>query len=349
VTTSIQAAVSAPTSFRLSASKLKRYLQCPRSYFLRYVAQVPENVGGRFLEVGDAYDRHVQWYLSSGKRGVQSIDTKIVKMFDAACPRLPRPGEAEVQREYRFEHADGFVVEGKPDIRRPCRVGDTKTTADKGPGLGRDKDKPPIALTAETLHHEPQPLLYAWCEFQLDPAAPECVLEWVYVSKQSKPTAWVARTTVARAEVVEWFDRVARPAAAAMAKLHAEVDADKVRAQLDACDEPKCWVRAQCSPFNGPNSYDGVDSGLSLVQLKGRRPVSPAVEGEGKFMAFDLKKLSEESVDLETPLRASVAPAINPPSEDHAPAIDRLRAAMADCQSAYERAERLLAELGGGS
>lgn len=364
--------------FRLSASKLKRFLQCPRSYFLKYVQHVPEEFGGRYLEVGNAYDLHVQWYLSRGAKGVRSIDPKLLRMFDAAKRHLPEPGSVEVQLEYRVD-AGGFFVEGKPDLRRPCRVGDTKTTADRGRGVGREPGKPPIALNERTLLLEPQPLLYSWCEFQRDLEARTCVLEWVYVSKETKPTAWTVRAEARREYVEAWFDEVVRPAAAAMAKLHDEVDADRVRAELDACDSPKCWVRAACDPYSGPNNYDGtVDSLISPASLKRTRPVSPAKQSEGVVdMAFDLKRLAEESVDLETPLRASLDQAtggltlarkwvddsdpraamaevmagdeipINPP-----PAVDyaaELAEAIAQCQSAAARAAGLLARLRGGS
>jgi hypothetical protein len=301
----VPAVADAP--FRISASKLKRFLQCPRSYFLKYVQRVDESVNGKYLDVGNAFDLAVQYHCSRGAVGVQSIDPKIVRMLAAAAPYLPPPGTVEVQLEYSVPHPDGFVVQGKPDLRRPLEVGDTKTTADRGRGQGRDRESPPIALDAESLGQNEQGLLYAWCEFQLAPDAPgPCRLRWVYTTKQTKPTSWVVIRDVTRAEVEAWFEAVVRPAARAMAQLHAEYDADRVLANLDACDEPRCWVRGACSPFDGPNSYDGLDSGVSLVQLKGRRPVSPA-QKEGSSLAFDLKQLEENEVDLVPALEASLA------------------------------------------
>jgi hypothetical protein len=381
----VPAVADAP--FRISASKLKRFLQCPRSYFLKYVQRVDESVNGKFLDVGNAFDLAVQYHCSRGAVGVQSIDPKIVRMLAAAVPYLPPPGTVEVQLEYSVPHPDGFVVQGKPDLRRPLEVGDTKTTADRGRGQGRDRESPPIALDAESLGQNEQGLLYAWCEFQLAPDAPgPCRLRWVYTTKQTKPTSWLVLRDVTRAEVEAWFERVVRPAARAMAQLHAEYDADRVLANLDACDEPRCWVRGACSPYDGPNSYDGLDSGVSLVQLKGRRPVSPAQQENGASnMAFDLKKLSEAGVDLVPALEASLAAradstetsltlkdveairdahiAINPPpvrprkparTPTETPAqtsledlASELQTVVDTCQTAIARVDRLLAQLRG--
>jgi hypothetical protein len=381
----VPAVADAP--FRISASKLKRFLQCPRSYFLKYVQRVDESVNGKFLDVGNAFDLAVQYHCSRGAVGVQSIDPKIVRMLAAAVPYLPPPGTVEVQLEYSVPHPDGFVVQGKPDLRRPLEVGDTKTTADRGRGQGRDRESPPIALDAESLGQNEQGLLYAWCEFQLAPDAPgPCRLRWVYTTKQTKPTSWLVLRDVTRAEVEAWFERVVRPAARAMAQLHAEYDADRVLANLDACDEPRCWVRGACSPYDGPNSYDGLDSGVSLVQLKGRRPVSPAQQENGASnMAFDLKKLSEAGVDLVPALEASLAAradstetsltlkdveairdahiAINPPpvrprkparTPTETPAqtsledlASELQTVVDTCQTAIARVDRLLAALRG--
>jgi hypothetical protein len=378
----VPAVADAP--FRISASKLKRFLQCPRSYFLKYVQRVDESVNGKFLDVGNAFDLAVQYHCSRGAVGVQSIDPKIVRMLAAAVPYLPPPGTVEVQLEYSVPHPDGFVVQGKPDLRRPLEVGDTKTTADRGRGQGRDRESPPIALDRESLGQNEQGLLYAWCEFQLAPDAPgPCRLRWVYTTKQTKPTSWLVLRDVTRAEVEAWFERVVRPAARAMAQLHAEYDADRVLANLDACDEPRCWVRGACSPYDGPNSYDGLDSGVSLVQLKGRRPVSPA-QKEGSSLAFDLKQLSEQAVDLVPALEASLATpasaeenamrvravldaaapiAINPPpvrprkparTPTETPAqtsledlASELQTVVDTCQTAIARVDRLLAALRG--
>lgn len=284
-----------PQPFRLSATRLKKFLTCPRAYFLSYVQRVPEDVRGNYLVVGNAYDQHVQWYLSSGARGCQSIDPKIVRMFAAAKRHLPAPGSVEVQREYSVQHPDGFVVEGKPDLRRPGWLGDTKTCASRE-----------WALTPATLATNEQALLYAWCEFELgyDDAAVTAV--WSYVTKATKPEAWNVRTDLLRPAVHAWFEDVARPAAAQMALLHAENDAARVVANLDACE--RCWVKAHCSPYDGPNNYDAVDGLIPAASLKRIRPLSSAEKANGEgTMAFDLKQLSANTNEtLESQLQASI-------------------------------------------
>lgn len=236
--------------FRLSASKLKRFLTCPRAYFLRYVAGVEEDVGGSYLAIGTAYDLHVQHYLSAGARGVRSIDPRIVKMFDAARRYLPEPGSVEVQTKYSIPHPDGFVVEGTPDLRRPGWLGDTKTTSASGPGVGS-------AMTERQLADDIQFKLYAWCEYQLGYDGAAVAGVWSYVNKDTKPKAWNVRAEAWPRALENWFDRVVRPAARAMAALEAEADADRVLANLDSCS--RCWTRAACSPYEGPNTYTEED------------------------------------------------------------------------------------------
>ena len=360
-----------PQPFRLSASKLKRWLGCPRSYFLKYVQGVEEDVRGNYLAVGTAYDLHIQWYLSRGAQGVQSIDPRILRMFEAARRYLPEPGSVEVQFRYSVPHPDGFVVEGTPDLRRPGWLGDTKTTSAPGPGEGS-------AMTSEQLAGDVQFRLYAWCEYRLGYEEPAITGVWSYVNKDTKPKAWNVRASVLRSPADEWFDSVVRPAAAAMAKLHAEYDADQVVANLDSCE--RCWVRAHCSPFDGKNSYDGVAGLIEPASLKRTRPVSPANQGSSENMAFDLKQLSE-NVDLTEALTASVRKAtetkqmvetvgetiqINPPpalrarpARKETPTESRLENLASElqtvvdtCQGAIARLDRMLAEIranGGGA
>lgn len=344
--------------FRLSASKLKRFLQCPRSYFLRYVQGVEDDSGGNYLAIGTAYDLHVQHYLSAGARGVRSIEPRIVRMFEAARRFLPDPGTVEVQTKYALAE-DGFVVEGTPDLRRPGWLGDTKTTSASGPGEGS-------AMTDAQLEADIQFRLYAWCEFELGWRGPPVAGMWCYVNKDTKPKAWNVYASIDEDTVRAWFERVVRPAAAQMARLHDALDADSVRAELDACD--RCWVRAACDPYAGPNSYDGVDVLLPAASLKRSKPPALAGVGGKDGMAFDLKKLSED-VDLTEALQASITAhitdemtkvaaeldarpiPINPPRAEEsplAPTYLALEAAIAQCEAAAARAGELLARLRGG-
>lgn len=326
--------------FRLSASKLKTYLQCPRSYFLRYVQGVEQDTrGGKYLQVGIAFDLAVQHYVSGGEVGVASVDPKIRKMLDVARKYLPAPGSCTVQHQYRVPvpGEPWLVVEGKPDLRRPGWVGDTKTTAAGGEH----------ALTAETLAKNEQALLYSWCEFATGYEGP-VGLVWTYVDKATKPEAWNVPTQLWRPEVEAWFQSVALPAAREMARLHEAYDADQAHAVLDHCD--RCWVRGACDPYSGPNSYDGLDCGVDLVQLRRKQPV----RAESEFQMFDLKKLQEESVDLVGQLEGSLARyapggtehiAINPPPSTSQTARANVDEALRQTASAKARVAKLLADL----
>lgn len=320
--------------FELSASRLKKFLQCPRSYYLHHVARVDQDPGGKYLEIGNAYDGHVEWYVTEGKRGVRNIDPKILGMFAAAKPNLPAPGTVTTQHQYRID-AGGFVVTGKADFRRRGWVGDAKTTSDRGRGRGKDAHTPPRALDPETLQNDVQSLLYAWCEFQLDPSLVTCQLVWTYVTKESKPTSWNVHASVARPFVEPWFAQVVRPAAAAMAALHALPTADQATANLESC--AWCWVKAHCNPYVGPNTYstEEVAGSVDLIRLRVKEPSN---DGNNGSMAFNLDDLglvekleqsiaavqSEHADDALPYMTAAVpagvvhdlgedAPAINPP------------------------------------
>lgn len=316
--------------FELSASRLKKFLQCPRSYYLHHVARVDQDPGGKYLEIGNAYDGHVEWYVSEGKLGVRNIDPKILGMFAAARANLPAPGTVVTQHQYRID-AGGFTVTGKADFRRRGWVGDAKTTSDRGRGKGKDKDTPPRALDEETLQNDVQSLLYGWCEFQLDPSLVTCQLVWTYVTKEAKPTSWNVHASVARPFVDAWFERVVRPAAAAMAAMHALPTADEATANLESCE--RCWVKAHCNPYVGPNTYSAeeVAGSVNLARLRVKEPSNDG----NKDMAFNLDDLGlvaklEQSIAAVSgeavpagvvhDLAADPPPAINPPRAKRAPA-----------------------------
>lgn len=336
-------------TFKLSATKLKRFLGCPRSYFLKYVQGAPEDVRGNYLVVGNAFDAAVQAYCSGGERGVRSIDPKVVRMLDSARRHLPAPGVADVQTEWRLPSPCGtFLVEAKPDLVVKLGdgtwiVSDTKTTAASKPGEGS-------AMTAEQLHQDVQARLYAWCAHEN--GARNVRAEWLYTSKATRPESWKVEAWWNYADLDRWMRDVVAPAAARMQELEAQTDADAVMANLDACD--RCWVRAHCDPYAGPNTFDaaGLDVAIPAASLKRTRPTLSASQGSGERMAFDIRKLKEESVDLVGALEASLAAgspraadiAINPPSPTHA----ALEEAIAQCRAAADRAERLLAQIRGG-
>jgi len=320
------------TSFSVSASQLKLYQLCPRSWYLKHVLRVPDDqgAGGLYLTLGNDFDRLVQLHVRDGVTGDSGAPKLANRQLTEAGRHLPLPRTAEVQFSYDID-AGGFHVRGKPDIRRPAWVKDTKTTSDRGPGRGKDKDSPPYALTdahtpggnVRPLADDVQARLYAWCEFQLDPALASVYAEWVYVSKADCPVCWTSAVDFDRADTLAWFDTVVRPIVARMmayTKLHAEhpgnLHAEDIGANPDSCR--RCFVRAAC-----PGAFDGVN-------VYG---ITPPKEPRKPNMAFDLSKLRTPAtptpaappvVDLVAQLEASIdavcdqvaAVAINRPASD---------------------------------
>lgn len=293
--------------FAISASQLKLWQLCPRSWFLKHVLRAPDDAGagGLYLTRGNDFDRLVQLHVRDGVTGDTGAPKLANRQLYAAKRHLPEHRGAEVQFAYDID-AGGFRVRGKPDIRRRGWIQDTKTTSDRGPNRGAAEDRPPYALTdAHTpggnlrpLSEDVQARLYAWCEFQLDPTLTNVYAQWIYVSKADCPVCWTSSTDFDRAYTEEWFDRVVRSAVAEMVRLAAEYDdgepggltALDVGANSDSCR--RCFVRAACpGPFEGVNVY-GIKKG---------DPIN---------MAFDLSKL-----------RATPAPAVATPPPAPTPAV----------------------------
>jgi len=307
------------TSFSVSASQLKLYQLCPRSWYLKHVLRVPDDqgAGGLYLTLGNDFDRLVQLHVRDGVTGDSGAPKLANRQLTEAGRHLPLPRTAEVQFSYDID-AGGFHVRGKPDIRRPAWVKDTKTTSDRGPGRGKDKDSPPYALTdahtpggnVRPLADDVQARLYAWCEFQLDPALASVYAEWVYVSKADCPVCWTSAVDFDRADTLAWFDTVVRPIVARMmayTKLHAEhpgnLHAEDIGANPDSCR--RCFVRAAC-----PGAFDGVN-------VYG---ITPPKEPRKPNMAFDLSK-------LRTPATAT---ATAPPVVDPVAQLEASIAAVCD-------------------
>jgi len=306
------------SKFIISASALKTFELCPRSWYLKHHLRAPDDqgAGGLYLARGNDFDTLVQRYIRDGAVGDASAPKLANRQLAAARRSLPAPGTAEVQFSYRVDVGD-FVVQGKPDLRRPPRdgvawIGDTKTTSDRGEGVGAAADRPAYALTDETLRADVQFRLYAWCECQLDRGVDSVAGTWTYVSKADAPKSWDVDARIGRSELEAWFDSYVRPTVAKMrAYADAALTADQIPANPDSCR--RCFVTGACpGPYAGPNVY-----GLS----------GPLEKERGKSMAFNIKKLranvdrSEACTpvdavgrDLTAALEASVAAvAINRP------------------------------------
>lgn len=259
-----------PRPFAISASQLKLFQLCPRSWFLKHVVRAPDDAGagGLYLTRGNDFDRLVQMCVRDGVTGDSGAPKLANRQLHAAMRHLPEHGGAAVQFAYDVD-AGGFRVRGKPDIRRPGWIQDTKTTSDRGPNRGKDKDSPPYTLTdthtpggnVRPLSEDVQARLYAWCELQLDPSLAHVYAQWVYVSKADCPVCWTSSADFDRGDTEAWFDRVVRPDVAGMQRLAAAykhapdyLTAADVGANPDSCR--RCFVRAACpGPFIGRNVY----------------------------------------------------------------------------------------------
>lgn len=255
-------------TFAISASQLKLFQLCPRSWFLKHVQRVPDDAGtgGLYLTRGNDFDQLVQLRVRDGVTGDAGTSKLANRQLHAAMRHLPEHGGAAVQFGYDVD-AGGFRVHGKPDIRRPGWIQDTKTTSDRGPNRGKDKDSPPYALTdthtpggnVRPLSEDVQARLYSWAEFQLDATLTNSYAQWIYVSKADCPVCWTSSADFDRADTEAWFDRVVRPAVAEMRWLVAlftdtGLTAADVGANPDSCR--RCFVRAACpGPFEGVNVY----------------------------------------------------------------------------------------------
>lgn len=244
----------------ISASQLKLFALCPRSWYLKHVLRVPDDAGagGLYLTRGNDFDVLVQRLVRDGVQGDPLAPKLANRQLAEARRHLPAPGTAQVQFEYNVS-AGGFVVRGKPDLRAHrgswVELGDTKTTSDRGPSIGAAADRPAYALTDATLAHDEQALLYSWCEFQLDPAVEYVAAQWTYVSKADCPKSWLAKHRFERAEVDAWFSAYVRPVVARMREYaDAALTAELVPANPDSCR--RCFVQRACpGPYEGANIY----------------------------------------------------------------------------------------------
>lgn len=329
-------------AYAVSASQLKSFDSCERAWYLSSVAKADDDpeTGGQYLLQGDLYDAAGQAYVGRldvdvesliaavrakpGLRGA-ALDTPDAKwrelaeraqrMLRATQRFLPAPKSARIQHRYRvfvpgYEARGGVVITGATDFRVPGLVWDTKTTADRGPGRGRDDATAPYALNETTLRTDVQARLYAWCEFMLDPDRLSVEVRWVYASKASpkSPAGWDVRATFMRRDTLEWFDGYARPRLDRMVELHTAseiaLDAEMARANHDGC--ARCFKRAACDPFQGEQALvRGEEDMVDFAKLRERQTQRKA--SNDAYYAAEAKAV--ETPDLESQLRASLAPA----------------------------------------
>ncbi len=317
------------TPFRVSASQINDWLRCARSWHLKSVAHVPDdgNAGGKYLLAGNALDEAVQLHSAKLPLEVDDLAVRTAKSTrgnfgpaellaaaELGISRLgrirhllPPPKTAQIQYSYHqavpgYANPAVFVV-GRPDLRQPGVITDTKTTSDRGPGRGAAADRPPYALTDPTtpggnihpLAKDVQAKLYAWVEFMLDPDRLSVRTDWVYVAKDTK-AEWVVTHTFLRAETLSWFETVIRPVIDAMLAARELNDSHVLASSHEACQ--RCFVRNSCSPFAGAQTKENLVMALDLNRLRNRTAATPLVA---------------DPAPLVSQLEASVAVAINRP------------------------------------
>lgn len=368
-------------AYAVSASQLKSFDSCERAWYLGSVAKADDDpeTGGQYLLQGDLYDAACQAYVGRldvdveslvaavcakpGLRGA-ALDTPDAKwrelaeraqrMLRATQRFLPAPKSARIQHRYRvfvpgYEARGGVVITGATDFRVPGLVWDTKTTADRGPGRGRDGATAPYALNETTLRADVQARLYAWCEFMLDPDRLSVEVRWVYASKASpkSPAGWDVRATFMRRDTLEWFDGYARPRLDRMVELHTAseiaLDAEMARANHDGC--VRCFKRAACDPFQGEQALvRGEEDMVDFAKLRERQTQRKA--SNDAYYAAEAK--AAETSDLEAQLRASLVPA---GASAHARAEAALQESIAaeSREAVYESLVAEAAEVAGGT
>jgi hypothetical protein len=332
----------------VSASKLKDFARCERSWYLSAVARAPDDdsAGGKYLVQGDLFDEAVGRYsarmdvdveadlvpavkakpglrgaaLSLAEEDWAVMGERAQRMLRAVQHLLPAPKTAKVQHRYRlpvvgYDDRGGVVVSGATDLRLPGLVWDTKSTADRGPGRGRDAKTPPYALTDATLRDDYQARLYAWCEFQLNADLQFCRCVWVYASKPNTgaPQGWSVETTFARGDTLAWFDDTIRPQIDRMLDLEAdsefELAPENARANHDGC--ARCFRRAACNPFAGAqHQYPEGTPGTMTIDFAALRARQAA-----KGAKPTVSPLPAPGPSLEDALRASLT-SVSPARED---------------------------------
>lgn len=315
----------------VSPSQFETFDRCERSWWLSSVARVKEDsLRGQYLIAGDLFDEACQRYQAQMRWDVADlVDTvraygrgsfddstwrelaeRAQRQLRAATRFLPPPKTAQIQHRYRVAAGAGVYIVGKADFRRPGAVWDTKTTADRGLGRGRDAKTPPRALTPVTIFHAVQPRIYAWCEFKLDPALAACDVSWIYASKPARgvtPIAWAVNAEFSRSDTVAWFDAYALPRLARMRQLRESttavltdirIDQRIARANHDGC--ARCFRRRSCWSFEGAQAHEGGN----MVDIKKMRAEQAARASRGERPGPIVSAMETE---LETQLRASLA------------------------------------------
>jgi hypothetical protein len=337
----------------VSPSQLKSFVACERRWYLESQAGAPRDgdAGGQYLVYGRLVDQVVEWLVATPRKAL--CPTELVEAVKAARKgdelstlddvkwnelaikaigaarrlegaKLLPPTGTPAQFKYRVEVPwSPVTLVGRADYRSAGRVWDLKTTSDRGPGKGPGGDRPPNALTDQTLREDFQARIYAAAEFFAQPTLASVSMRWVYTSSTTQ-AVWAATTFFTRAETIAWFDANVREAIfPRMIELAATegLAVDEARANHDGC--ARCFIKGACSPFAGAQQHGTATEGLvnmDLAKLRARRagainrptvgyaPVAPPPAEDRPTVGYAPVAPPPAEDDLVTPLRASLAP-----------------------------------------
>jgi hypothetical protein len=291
----------------VSPSQLQAFAACERRWYYESVAGEarPADAGGQYLALGQLVDYLADSYASTGQTSFVPAEVlaavrdnprsanvgaaltedawaelvdRALRAFRVLQPLLIR---GATQHRYRVQLAPGLFLTGRADIRANDGglILDVKTTVDRKPGVGRDKDTPAYAKTSQTLGDDWQARCYAWAEFQANPHRLSVEVRWLYVSKTAASSAWAVSRVFQRAETLAWFEANVRPVLERMLELaeSAGLDPESAKANHDSCG--RCFMKHVCHPFNGAQQHtrgpnNMVD--LSRLRARGRPAANPA-------------------------------------------------------------------------
>jgi hypothetical protein len=293
----------------VSPSQLQAFASCERRWYYESAAEVPRpaDAGGQYLALGQLVDYLADSYASAGRTsfvpaevvaavranprntnvGAALTEAQWAELVDRALRAFrvlqPLLVRGATQHRYRVQLAPGLFLTGRADIRANDGglILDVKTTVDRKPGVGRDKDTPAYAKTSQTLGDDWQARCYAWAEFQANPHRLSVEVRWLYVSKTAASSAWAVSRVFQRAETLAWFEANVRPVLERMLELagSAGLDPESAKANHDSCG--RCFMKHVCHPFNGAQQHTRESTGTNMVDLsrlraRGRPAANPA-------------------------------------------------------------------------
>lgn len=227
--------MSKPT---LSASQIETYQDCPRKWAFKYIEKLPQPESDS-LKLGKDTHAVLEAYLKTGKP--PSMFTKAGQVALLGIPYLPKPGKAEVEGHFVFEH-NGINYQGyidfeylDPEDKTPV-IGDHKTTSN----LFWVKSQ------AELLQGV-QPLVYAKNAF-LKYKSDSVKLKWIYYQTTGKAKVKVQLFDFTPEQLEKGFESVDASAQKVMSAYANFNTAGDASTNLGACKKyGGCPYLSRCS------------------------------------------------------------------------------------------------------